>query len=171
MPRQNRVTPFGEIIATPELGTLMGNRGVLHDRHGTIRRNWKGTRWIICLLDFKQRKQAVMKPGCYTQLFFLDEATALAAGHRPCAGAIISIEILVTAYYFAAADCSHSLPVPGLAKSSPAKSSPTETFSPRANPARTRSVGLAVRPCSSDWSRSLDSPHRQHPPAQAGPPA
>ncbi len=85
MPRQNRVTPFGEVIATPERGTLMGNRGVLHDRHGAIRRNWKGTRWIICLLDFKGRKQEVMKPDCYTQLFFLDEATALAAGHRPCA--------------------------------------------------------------------------------------
>lgn len=85
MPRQNRVTPFGEIIATPERGTLMGNRGVLHDGHGTIKRNWNGTRWIICLLDFKERKQEVMKPDCYTQLFFLDEATALAAGHRPCA--------------------------------------------------------------------------------------
>ena len=85
MPRQNRVTPFSEIIATPERGTLMGNRGVLHNRHGTIRRNWKRTRWIICLLDFKKRKQELMKPGCYTQLFFLDEATALAAGHRPCA--------------------------------------------------------------------------------------
>ena len=85
MSRQNRVTPFGEIIATPERGTLMGNRGVLHDGHGTIKRNWNGTRWIICLLDFKERKQEVMKPDCYTQLFFLDEATALAAGHRPCA--------------------------------------------------------------------------------------
>lgn len=85
MPRQNRVTPFGEVIATPERGTLMGNRGVLHDGHGAIKRNWNGTRWIICLLDFKERKQEVMKPDCYTQLFFLDEATALAAGHRPCA--------------------------------------------------------------------------------------
>jgi hypothetical protein len=85
MPRQNRVTPFGEVIATPERGTLMGNRGVLHDGHGAVRRNWNGTRWIICLLDFKGRKQEVMKADCYTQLFFLDEATALAAGHRPCA--------------------------------------------------------------------------------------
>lgn len=85
MPRRNRVNPFGDIIAIPERGTLMGNCGVLHDRHGTIRRSWNGKRWIICRLDFKERKQVVMEPGRYTQLYFLDEATALAAGHRPCA--------------------------------------------------------------------------------------
>ena len=85
MPRENRVTPWGEIIATPARGTLMGNRGRLHDSQGNIRRAYQGKRWIICLLDFKQRQRTVMTPGQYTELFFLDEATALAAGHRPCA--------------------------------------------------------------------------------------
>jgi len=85
MPRQNRVTPFGDIIATPERGTLMGNRGLLHDRDGRIRRSWLLKRWIHCVLEFKGRRRVVMTPGRYTELFFLDEATALAAGHRPCA--------------------------------------------------------------------------------------
>lgn len=85
MPRQNRVTPFGTIMATPARGTLMGNRGCLHDAAGRIRRPYQSKRWIICLLHFKQRHRTVMTPGQYTELFFLDEATALAAGHRPCA--------------------------------------------------------------------------------------
>ena len=85
MPRQNRVTPFGTIIATSERGTLMGNRGLLHDDHGEIRRDWRLKRWIHCVLEFKGRHRQVMAPGRYTELFFLDEATALAAGHRPCA--------------------------------------------------------------------------------------
>ena len=85
MPRQNRVTPFGELIATPARGTLMGNRGCLHDADGHIRRPYVGQRWIICVLQFKGRRRPVMTPGRYTELFFLDEATALAAGHRPCA--------------------------------------------------------------------------------------
>ena len=85
MPRQNRVTPFGELIAISERGTLMGNRGVLHDEAGTIRRVWQLKRWILCVLMFKDRNRVVMSPGRYTELFFLDEATGLAAGHRPCA--------------------------------------------------------------------------------------
>ena len=85
MPRQNRLNPFGEIIAAPERETFMGNRGVLHDEEGSIRRAWQGKRWIVCVLDFRGRKRKVMTPGRYTELFFLDEATALAAGHRPCA--------------------------------------------------------------------------------------
>jgi len=85
MPRQNRVNPFGEIIATPERGTFMGNRGVLHDDEGRIRRKWLGKRWLVCVLEFRGRKRKVMTPRRYTELFFLDEATALAAGHRPCA--------------------------------------------------------------------------------------
>src|SRR5215472_1932663 len=85
VPRQNRVTPFGDIIATPERGTFMGNRGVLHDAVSRIKRAWQLKRWIICVLEFKERKRQVMTPGHYTELFFLDEATALAAGHRPCA--------------------------------------------------------------------------------------
>jgi hypothetical protein len=85
MPRQNRVTPFSTLIKTPARGTLMGNRGCLHDEHEHIRRQFCGSRWIICLLEFKGRKRPIMAPGQYTELFFLDEATALAAGHRPCA--------------------------------------------------------------------------------------
>jgi hypothetical protein len=85
MSRQNRVTPFGTLIETPARGTLMGNRGCLHDGQGQIRRPFQGQRWIICLLEFKGRKRSIMTPGFYTELFFLDEATALAAGHRPCA--------------------------------------------------------------------------------------
>ena len=85
MPRQNRVTPFSTLIATSARGTLMGNRGCLHDGHGQIRRAFRSQRWIICLLEFKNRHNTIMTPGHYTELFFLDEATALAAGHRPCA--------------------------------------------------------------------------------------
>ena len=84
MPRQNRVTPLGEIVAIPERGTMMGNRGVLHDPDGRIVRPWQVRRWLICLLDFRGRHRTVMTPNRYTELFFLDEATALAAGHRPC---------------------------------------------------------------------------------------
>lgn len=85
MPKRNRVTPAGEIVAVAERGTLMGNRGVLHAAAGDIRRTWQLKRWIACVLTFKGRRRSVMAPGRYTELFFLDEATALAAGHRPCA--------------------------------------------------------------------------------------
>ena len=85
MPRQNRVNPLGEIVAVADRGTFMGNRGCLHDAKGSIRRPWQLERWIVCLLEFNGRRRAVMTPGHYTELFFLDEATALAAGHRPCA--------------------------------------------------------------------------------------
>jgi len=85
MPKQNRVTPFSTLVATPARGTLMGNRGCLHDDHQEIRCAFRGQRWIICLLEFKGRKRPIMTPGRWTELFFLDEATALAAGHRPCA--------------------------------------------------------------------------------------
>ena len=85
MSRQNRVTPRGELIAVDARGTFMGNRGCLHDAAGRIRRAWQLKRWIICEPEFKGRHRPVMQPGRYTELFFLDEATALAAGHRPCA--------------------------------------------------------------------------------------
>jgi hypothetical protein len=85
MSKQNRVTPFGEIIATPERGLFMGNRGVLHDDEGRIKQQWLLKRWIVCVLEFRGRKREVMSPGRYTELFFLDEATAFASGHRPCA--------------------------------------------------------------------------------------
>ncbi|HNB50696.1 MAG TPA: hypothetical protein PK530_02065 [Anaerolineales bacterium] len=84
-PKQNRVTPFSTLISTASRGTLMGNRGCLHDERQQIQRPFLGKRWIICLLEFKGRKRPIMTPGHYTELFFLDEATALAAGHRPCA--------------------------------------------------------------------------------------
>lgn len=84
MPKQNRVTPFGQRMATPARGTLLGNRGTLHNDQGIIVRSYQGQRWIICQLSFKDRQRIVMSPGRYTELFFLDEATALAAGHRPC---------------------------------------------------------------------------------------
>jgi hypothetical protein len=84
MPRKNRVTPFGEIVATPERGTMMGNRGILHDLEGRIRRPWQVKRWLLCVLEFRGRHRTVMAPNRYTELFFLDEATGLAAGHRPC---------------------------------------------------------------------------------------
>jgi hypothetical protein len=85
MPRQNRVNPYGEIFATDARGTLMGNRGCLHNEQGEIKRQFQVKRWIICVLEFKNRHREMMEPGLYTHLFFLDEATALAAGHRPCA--------------------------------------------------------------------------------------
>lgn len=86
MPRRNRVTPFGDLVAVPDRGDLMGNRGVLHDRDGRIGcRLWASRRWICCLTDFRGRHRPILQPGRYTELFFLDEATALAAGHRPCA--------------------------------------------------------------------------------------
>lgn len=87
MPLQNRVTPLGELIATPERGLVYGNRGRLHDEHGVIRRQWQVRRWISCRLEFRGRHRpgGPMAPNRYTGLFFLDDATALAAGHRPCA--------------------------------------------------------------------------------------
>lgn len=86
VPLQNRVTPRGDIVAGPARGTLMGNRGCLHDEaRRIVRRVVGGYRaWVTCVLSFKGRRRRVMTPGRYTELFFLDEATALAAGHRPC---------------------------------------------------------------------------------------
>jgi hypothetical protein len=82
----NRMTPFGVPAADPARGLFMGNRGCLVDRHGRHARAWRGERWITCVLEFKGRRRApLMAPGRYTELFFLDEATAVAAGHRPCA--------------------------------------------------------------------------------------
>ncbi|HEX7926700.1 MAG TPA: hypothetical protein VF678_03850 [bacterium] len=85
MPRQNRATPFGQLIAVPDRGLLLGNRGVLVDARGQLtRRQWSTWAWIACVLQFKGRRRKLMQPGTWTELFFLDEATALAAGHRPC---------------------------------------------------------------------------------------
>ena len=86
MPLQNRVTPLGELVAVPARGLVYGNRGCLHDDAGRIRRRFDGRRWIACRLEFRGwQRGALLQPGRFTELFFLDEATALAAGHRPCA--------------------------------------------------------------------------------------
>lgn len=85
MPLRNRVTPFGEIVAVAGRGTLMGNRGILHNAQREIVRDWQVRRWIACQLQFRGRQREVMTPGSYTELFFLDEAAAFADGHRPCA--------------------------------------------------------------------------------------
>jgi hypothetical protein len=86
MTLQNRVLPTGEIVAIPLRGTFMGNRGILHGSDRTLgRARWRHPNWICCVLSFKGRQRTPMTPGRYTELFFLDEAVALAAGHRPCA--------------------------------------------------------------------------------------
>ncbi len=86
MPLQNRVTPLGELIADPARGLVYGNRGCLHDASGRVRRRYAGKRWIACRLRFRGwHREPLMQPGRFTELFFLDEATAFAAGHRPCA--------------------------------------------------------------------------------------
>jgi hypothetical protein len=86
MPLQNRVTPKGDILALSERGLLMGNRGILHDKNQRLGLSrWRHPHWIICVLSFKDWHRKVMQQGAYTELFFLDEPTALAAGHRPCA--------------------------------------------------------------------------------------
>ena len=86
MPLQNRVTPFGDIVAIAERGTFMGNRGIIHDpaTRTLLRRRWASRAWIVCLCDYKGARRRVMGGRSWTELFFLDEATALAAGHRPC---------------------------------------------------------------------------------------
>jgi len=86
MPLQNRVDPCGVIFRTTARGTFIGNRGgAIHGDRSEIVRQFKSRRWIACLLEFKGIRRQVMSPRCYTELFFLDEAVALAAGHRPCA--------------------------------------------------------------------------------------
>ncbi len=86
MPLQNRVTPLGELIADPSRGLVYGNRGCLHDESGRIRRRFNGKRWIACRFAFRGwHRSPLQQPGKFTELFFLDEATAFAAGHRPCA--------------------------------------------------------------------------------------
>lgn len=83
---QNRVDPWGVLRAVSNRGTLMGNRGILHDHKNSIVRPWAHKAWVTCLLEFNKIKRS--KPfseGNYSELFFIDEATAFAAGHRPCA--------------------------------------------------------------------------------------
>ena len=84
MPRQNRVTPDGTLIAVPDRGLFWGNRGVLHDPEERLVRYSRGRAWAICVLEFKGRRRQQRAPNRLTELYFLDEATGLAAGHRPC---------------------------------------------------------------------------------------
>jgi hypothetical protein len=86
MPLQNRVTPTGEIIATPHRGLFTGNRGIIHDpaTKTLLRKRWSCRAWLICVTEFRGRRRVVMGGRSWTELFFLDEATAFAAGHRPC---------------------------------------------------------------------------------------
>jgi hypothetical protein len=86
MPLQNRVTPMGDIVTAPERGMFTGNRGIIHDprTRTLLNRRWANQAWLICTLQWRGIRRAVMGTQSWTELFFLDEATALAAGHRPC---------------------------------------------------------------------------------------
>lgn len=86
MPLQNRVTPFGDIVAIPQRGLFTGNRGIIHDpaTRTLLKRRWVSKAWLVCVCEFQGRRRAVMGRRSWTELFFLDEAVALAAGHRPC---------------------------------------------------------------------------------------
>jgi hypothetical protein len=86
MPLQNRVMPTGEIIATSHRGLFVGNRGIIHDpaTRTLLKKRWSTPMWLTCVLEFRGRRREVMATRSWTELFFLDEATALAAGHRPC---------------------------------------------------------------------------------------
>jgi hypothetical protein len=86
MPLQNRVTPSGDIIADPHRGLFTGNRGIIHDpaTKTLLRKRWSNPAWLVCLCEFRGRRRQVMGGRSWTELFFLDEATAFAAGHRPC---------------------------------------------------------------------------------------
>lgn len=86
MSLQNRVTPFGDIVAIAQRGLFTGNRGIIHDpkTRTLLERRWTSKAWLICVCDFRGRRRAVMATQSWTELFFFDEAVALAAGHRPC---------------------------------------------------------------------------------------
>lgn len=86
MPLQNRVSPFGEIVATAHRGRFTGNRGIIHDpaTRTLLNRRWSSKAWITCVCEFRGRRRKVMSRRSWTELFFLDEATSFAAGHRPC---------------------------------------------------------------------------------------
>src|ERR1700716_375317 len=85
-PLQNRVTPSGDIVSTPQRGLFPGNRGIIHDpaTKTLLNRRWSNKAWLACVCEFRSRRRDVMATRSWTELFFLDEATAFAAGHRPC---------------------------------------------------------------------------------------
>jgi hypothetical protein len=86
MPLQNRVTPSGDIVATAHRGLFTGNRGIIHDpaTKTLLKKRWATPAWITCVCEFRGWRRKVMGGRSWTELFFLDEATAFAAGHRPC---------------------------------------------------------------------------------------
>ena len=86
MPLQNRVTPTGEIVASEHRGTFTGNRGIIHDpaTRTLLNKRWSSPAWLTCVCEFRGRRREVMRRQSWTELFFLDEATSFAAGHRPC---------------------------------------------------------------------------------------
>jgi hypothetical protein len=86
MPLQNRVLPSGEIVAIAARGMFVGNRGIIHDpaTKTLLKKRWSSDAWLTCALEFRGRRRQVMQRQSWTELFFLDEATAFAAGHRPC---------------------------------------------------------------------------------------
>jgi hypothetical protein len=86
MPLQNRVLPTGEVVAIPDRGMFVGNRGIIHSpaTKTLLKKRWSADAWLTCVLDFRGRRRKVMERQSWTELFFLDEATAFAAGHRPC---------------------------------------------------------------------------------------
>ena len=86
MPLQNRVMPTGEILAIPDRGMFVGNRGIIHNSatKTLLRKRWSTDAWLTCVLEFRGRRRKVMQRQSWTELFFLDEATSFAAGHRPC---------------------------------------------------------------------------------------
>ncbi|MGY3444613.1 MULTISPECIES: hypothetical protein [unclassified Bradyrhizobium] len=86
MPLQNRVAPSGDIVATHHRGTFTGNRGIIHDpaTRTLLNKRWSSPAWLTCVCEFRGRRREVMRRQSWTELFFLDEATAFAAGHRPC---------------------------------------------------------------------------------------
>ena len=85
-PLQNRVTPFGDIVAIPQRGLFTGNRGIIHDpaTKTLLNKRWATRAWLVCVTEYKGKRRAVMGGRSWTELFFLDEAIALSAGHRPC---------------------------------------------------------------------------------------
>lgn len=85
MPLQNKVDPWGNLVAVKARGEYLGNRGILHDKEKNILKPWAHKKWVICELSFKGIKRRLFSDNKYSELFFLDEATALAAGHKPCA--------------------------------------------------------------------------------------
>jgi hypothetical protein len=86
VPLQNRVNPAGEMVATEHRGTFTGNRGIIHDpeTRTLLKKRWSTPAWLTCVCEFRGRRRKVMSQRSWTELFFLDEATAFAAGHRPC---------------------------------------------------------------------------------------